>query len=165
MNTLHFNLHFNYLQGGTMSSIFPIRRYGRTYAQNPLDIFSAFDDLFTTDMPSRTHRSYNTTPRANVVKTDTGYGIELAAPGFSREEFVLSVEDGRLSIELGTEDSQEYEDKIQHREYRFQSFKRSFSLPEGTNIDGIGARYEAGILYVDVPVEEKGVQKRLITVE
>ena len=148
-----------------MSSIFPIRRYGRTYAQNPIDIFSAFDDLFTTDMPSRTHRSYNTTPRANVVKTDTGYGIELAAPGFSREEFVLSVEDGRLSIELGTEDSQEYEDKIQHREYRFQSFKRSFSLPEGTNIDGIGARYEAGILYVDVPVEEKGVQKRLITVE
>ena len=112
MNTLHFNLHFNYLQGGTMSSIFPIRRYGRTYAQNPLDIFSAFDDLFTTDMPSRTHRSYNTTPRANVVKTDTGYGIELAAPGFSREEFVLSVEDGRLSIELGTEDSQEYEDNL-----------------------------------------------------
>ena len=44
MNNLHFNLHFNYLQGGTMSSIFPIRRYGRTYAQNPIDIFSAFDD-------------------------------------------------------------------------------------------------------------------------
>ena len=149
-----------------MSSIFPIKRYGRTNANyTPFDVLTAFDDLFTLEMPSRTHRSYNTTPRANVVKTDTGYGIELAAPGFSREEFVLSVEDGKLSIELGTEDSQEYEDKIQHREYRFQSFKRSFSLPEGTNIDGIGARYEAGILYVDVPVEEKGVQKRLITVE
>ena len=116
-------------------------------------------------MPSRTHRSYNTTPRANVVKTDTGYGIELAAPGFSREEFVLSVEDGRLSIEMGTEDSQEYEDKIQHREYRFTSFKRSFSLPENTSVDGISARYEAGILYVDVPVNEKNVQKRVISVE
>ena len=148
-----------------MSSIFPIRRYGRTYAQNPIDLFSAFDDLFTTDMPSRAHRSYNTTPRANVVKTDTGYGIELAVPGFSREEFVLAVEKGRLSIELGTEDSQEYEDKIQHREYRFTNFKRSFSLPENTNIDGIAARYEAGILYVDVPVEEKNVQKRKIDVE
>ncbi len=149
-----------------MSSIFPIRRLGRNNANyNTFDVFSAFDDLFTTDMPSRTHRSYNTTPRANVIKTDTGYGIELAAPGFSREEFELSVEDGRLSIELGTEDSQEYEDKIQHREYRFQSFKRSFSLPEHTNVDGISARYEAGILYVDVPVEEKSVQKRLISVE
>ena len=149
-----------------MSSIFPIKRYGRYNAiQNPYDIFSAFDDLFTTDMPSRTHRSYNTTPRANVVKTNTGYGIELAAPGFSRDEFELSVDEGRLTIEMNTEDSKEYEEKLQHREYRFTSFKRSFSLPENTNIDGIAARYEAGILYVDVPVEEKNVQKRLITVE
>ena len=116
-------------------------------------------------MPSRSHRSYNTTPRANVVKTDTGYGIELAAPGFSRDEFELSVDDGRLTISMNTEDTKEYEEKVQHREYRFASFKRSFSLPENTNIDGIAARYEAGILYIDVPVEEKGVQKRLITVE
>lgn len=149
-----------------MSSIFPIRRYGRSNAiYNPIDMLSAFDDLFTTDTPSRSHRSYNTTPRANVIKTDTGYGIELAAPGFSRDEFELSVDEGRLTIELGTEDSKEYEEKLQHREYRFASFKRSFSLPENTNIDGIAARYEAGILYVDVPVEEKNVQKRLITVE
>ena len=149
-----------------MGTLFPIRRTGRTNANfNTFDVFSALDDLFTVDMPSRTHRSYNTTPRANVLKTDTGYGIELAAPGFSRDEFVMTVEDGRLSIELGTEDTKEYEDKVQYREYRFQSFKRSFSLPEHTNIDGISARYEAGILYVDVPVEEKGVQKRTITVE
>ena len=148
-----------------MSSIFPIRRYGRTYAQNPIDLFSALDDLFTTDMPSRAHRSYNTTPRANVVKTDTGYGIELAAPGFSRDEFELNVDNGRLTIGMNTEDTKDYEDRIQHREYRFASFKRSFSLPEHTNIDGIVARYEAGILYVDVPVEEKGVQRRVISVE
>ena len=149
-----------------MSTLFPIRRLGRNNANlNTYDVLSMFDDLFTTDIPSRTHRSYNTTPRANVVKTDTGYGIELAAPGFSRDEFVMTVDDGRLSIEMNTEDSKDYEDRIQHREYRFQSFKRSFSLPENTNIDGITARYEAGILYVDVPVEEKNVQKRVITVE
>ena len=149
-----------------MSTLFPIRRLGRNNANlNTYDVLSMFDDLFTTDIPSRTHRSYNTTPRANVVKTDTGYGIELAAPGFSRDEFVMTVDDGRLSIEMNTEDSKDYEDRIQHREYRFQSFKRSFSLPENTNIDGITARYEAGILYVDVPVEEKNVQRRVINVE
>ena len=149
-----------------MSTLFPIRRLGRNNANlNTYDVLSMFDDLFTTDIPSRTHRSYNTTPRANVVKTDTGYGIELAAPGFSRDEFVMTVDDGRLSIEMNTEDSKDYEDRIQHREYRFQSFKRSFSLPENTSIDGITARYEAGILYVDVPVEEKNVQRRVINVE
>ncbi len=149
-----------------MGTLFPIRRLGRNNANlNSFDVLSAFDDLFTLDMPSRTHRSYNTTPRANVVKTDTGYGIELAAPGFSRDEFELSVDDNKLKIELGTEDSKDYEDKVVHREYRYTNIKRTFTLPENTNIDGISARYEAGILYVDVPVEEKGVQKRLISVE
>ena len=141
-------------------------RSGRNNANfTSFDVLSAFDDLFTTDTPSRTHRSYYTTPRANVVKTDTGYGIELAAPGFSRDEFELSVDDNKLKIELGTEDSKDYEDKLVHREYRYANIKRTFTLPENTNIDGISARYEAGILYVDVPVEEKGVQKRLISVE
>ena len=66
---------------------------------------------------------------------------------------------------MDEKDLKEYEDNIRHREYRFTNFKRSFSLPEQTNIDGIAARYEAGILYVDVPVEEKSVQRRVITVE
>lgn len=149
-----------------MSLLFPITRMGRNNANfNSFDAFSLIDDLFTLDTPSRSHRSYNTTPRANVVKTDSGYGIELAVPGFSRDEFEMTVDNGRLTIQMGTEDTKEYEDKLVHREYRFTNFKRSFSLPEHTNIDGISARYEAGILYVDVPVEEKGVQKRTITVE
>ena len=149
-----------------MSLFFPITRMGRNNANfNSFDTFSLIDDLFTLDTPSRSHRSYNTTPRANVVKTDTGYGIELAVPGFSRDEFEMNVENNRLTIEMGTEDTKEYEDKLVHREYRFSNFKRSFSLPEDTNIEGIAARYEAGILYGDVPVEEKNVQKRTITVE
>jgi len=149
-----------------MGTLFPINRAGRNNADyNSQDILSLFDDLFTFDIPSRTHRSHNTTPRANVVKTDSGYGIELAAPGFSRDEFVMVADGGKLTVELGTEDGKEYEDKLIHREYRFSSFKRSFSLPENTNIDGITARYEAGILYVDVPVEEKSCTKRVINVE
>jgi len=149
-----------------MSLFFPITRMGHNNANfNSFDAFSLIDDLFTLDTPSRSHRSYNTTPRANVVKTDTGYGIELAVPGFSRDEFEMNVENDRLTIAMGTEDTKEYEDKIIHREYRFANFKRTFSLPENTNIDGISARYEAGILYVGIPVEEKNTQTRVITVQ
>jgi HSP20 family protein len=149
-----------------MSLLFPIIRHGQNDTSfNTFDIFSLVDDLFTLDTPSRSHRSYNTTPRANVIKTDAGYGIELAAPGFSRDEFELNVDNNKLTVRLGTEDTEEYENKLVHREYRFTNFKRSFALPENTNIDGINARYEAGILYVEVPVEEKNVQSRVITVE
>lgn len=144
----------------------PFTRIGQNNANfNTFDALSLIDDLFTLDTPSRTHRSYNTTPRANIVKTDTGYGIELAAPGFSREEFELTVNKNKLSIRMGTEDSKEYEEKLVHREYRYTDFKRTFTLPENTNVDAIVARYEAGILYVDVPVAEKGVQNRVISVE
>ena len=121
-----------------MSLLFPITHMGHNNANfNSFDVFSLIDDLFTLDTPSRSHRSYNTTPRANVIKTDTGYGIELAAPGFSRDEFELNVDDNKLTIRMGTEDTEEYENKLVHREYRFTNFKRSFALPENTNIDGL----------------------------
>ena len=149
-----------------MSLLFPISRLGRNNARyNSFDLFNLFDDVFEGTGTSRTTSYLGNTPRANIVKNDNVYTIELAAPGYSRDEFVMTADDGQLTVELGTEDTKEYKAAIVHREYSFSSFKRSFSLPENTNVDGITARYEAGILYIDVPVEDKNVQKRTITVE
>jgi len=149
-----------------MSLLFPISRLGRNNARyNSYDLFNLFDDVFEGTGTSRKTSYTGNTPRANIVKNDNVYTIEMAAPGYSRDEFIMAVDDGKLTIELGTEDTKEYNDTVVHREYSYSSFKRSFSLPEGTNVDGINARYEAGILYVNVPVEDKNVQKRLITVE
>ena len=149
-----------------MRNLLPVLRMSRDNTNfNSFDMLSLVDELFTLDTPSRSHRSYNTTPRANVVKVDTGYNIELAVPGFCREEFDMCVDKGSLTISMKTEDSKDYEDSLVHREYRFQDFSRSFSLPENTKVECISARYEAGILYIDVPVETKNVQKRVITVE
>ena len=149
-----------------MSLLFPISRLGRNNARyNSFDLFNLFDDVFEGTGTSRTTSYLGNTPRANIVKNDNVYTIELAAPGYSRDEFVMTADNGQLTIELGTEDTKEYKDTIVHREYSFSSFKRSFSLPENTNVDGISAKYEAGILYIDVPVEDKNVQKRTITVE
>ena len=64
-----------------MGTLFPIRRLGRTNANyNTFDALSMLDDLFTTDIPSRSHRSYNTTPRANVIKTDAGDFVQQETP-------------------------------------------------------------------------------------
>lgn len=149
-----------------MRNLLPVLRVGGNNTSfNSFDMLSLVDELFTLDTPSRSHRSYNTTPRANVIKVDNGYSIELAVPGFCREEFDMHVDNGSLTISMKTEDSESYEDSLVHREYRFQDFSRSFSLPENTKVESISARYEAGILYVEIPVETKNVQKRVITVE
>tara|TARA_B100001250_G_scaffold408525_1_gene431084 strand:+ start:891 stop:1334 length:444 start_codon:yes stop_codon:yes gene_type:complete len=147
-----------------MSTLFPLRRTRLGAFTSPLDLVSIFDDFYTYDNRGSNSKNHDV-PKANIIKTSTGYSIELAAPGFSRDEFEMTVDNGRLTVSMGTEDSKDYEDKLVHREYQYKSFNRGFSLPEDTNIDAISARYEAGILYIDVPVEEKYVQKRVITVE
>lgn len=150
--------------------IFPIARYGQT--ADPFDMMSTFDNIFNSyfnTLPARertsTTTAVNTVPRANVVKNEEGYTIELAAPGFSRDEFIIDVENNTLSISVSTEDGPEYTSNIQMREFRFSSFSRSWTLPEGSNVDQIVASYDAGILYVNIPVQGTKETKRSITVQ
>ena len=153
-----------------MSKLYPVLQSSIFSPQN--DIFSlmknfdrTFDSYFNT---SNTRRSSTmmTVPRANVVKNETGYSIALAAPGFSKEEFELSVENGVLSVSVeDTHDTNEQSENTTVREYSFQGFRRSWTLPESVNSERISARYDAGVLYIDVPTEEKRETKLSINVE
>mgnify|MGYP001226443535 CR=1 FL=1 len=148
-------------------NIFPVTRFGTT----PFDMISVFDkifdDTFSTREPAykNTHAAITTVPRANVVKSNKGYAIELAAPGFSRDEFIIDVENNTLSISVSTEDSTEYANTVQMREYKYNSFSRSWALPEGANVNAISATYDAGILNVSIPVEGIKETKRTIAVD
>ena len=127
---------------------------------------STFDNFFDNflNLSQAGQTNYMTVPRANTVKTENGYSIELAAPGFTRDEFQLNVDNNTLTVSVNTEDSDEYEKNVTNREYKFQSFTRSWNLPESVNIEAIEARYDAGILYVEVPVEDTRRLRKVITV-
>ena len=125
-----------------------------------------FDNLFDNFLTlGQTRQNYMTVPRANVITNENGYSIELAAPGFSRDEFELSVDNNTLTVSVNTEDTPDYEKSVTMREYKFQSFTRSWTLPENSNVEGVTARYDAGILYVDVPVESQRKGKTTISVQ
>ena len=127
---------------------------------------NAFSNLFDNFMTLNHARdNYMTVPRANVIKNENGYSIELAAPGFSRDEFELSVDNNTLTVSVNTEDTPDYEKSVTMREYKFQSFTRSWTLPEYSNVEGVTARYDAGILYIDVPVESQRRGKTTISVQ
>ena len=150
-----------------MSTLYPIYRTS-TILPDAFDMLSTFDKLFDNSPPLRnSKKSYSSnSPRANVIKTSHGYTIEMAAPGYSRDEFEMSAEANTLSIELSTEDGPDEKNReYQSREWSYGSFTRSWTLPEGTNVDGINARYEAGILYVDIPVQTEKSYRRTISVE
>ena len=151
-----------------MSKLFPvIRHFNSDPISSMMRDFDSIFDLAINDrnVPNRKAQSMTTIPRANIVQGDKGYTIEMAAPGFSRDEFVLNIENNTISISVNTEDTNEYKGKVTSREYSFGSFTRSWTLPETTNTDAISARYDAGILYVEVPVEGAKETKRTIVVE
>lgn len=128
---------------------------------------STFDNFFDNflNLAQNNKSNYMTVPRANTIKTENGYSVEMAAPGFSRDEFELNIDSNTLTVSVNTEDTVAYEKNVTTREYKFQSFTRSWNLPEAANIDGIEARYEAGILYIDIPVEAERRNRKAITVQ
>ena len=154
-----------------MSSLFPLTRFGSRYDIDfdNYSFESVLENLIGSHFDSRTNRKsavIATTPRANVRKFNEGYTIDLAAPGLSRDDFNISVENNTLIISTAFEDGSDIEmGNFTAKEYSYNSFQRSWGLPESAHAAGIVARYEAGILSIDIPIEEKSGERVVINVE
>lgn len=129
-----------------------------------------FDELFN-NFPATWGRDlqqeYATVPAVNIHESNDGYAIELNAPGRNKEDFKVNVDKGLLTIsyEKNTADEQR-DEKVLRREFSFRSFKRSFTLDEKINTDGIQARYDNGILKLFLPKrEEVKVSPKSITIQ
>lgn len=85
----------------------------------------------------------------NITQKETGYELELVAPGFAKEDFKIQLEKDLLTIsaEKKPEEQNENSKKIR-KEYKFQSFKRSFTLDEKIDAEKIDAKYESGVLTI-----------------
>lgn len=93
-------------------------------------------------------------PACNVVETPEAYRMELAAPGFKKEDFELEFEPGYLTIRGTTQaekQSTENDEKLKRREFNYSTFSRTFSLPDNIRAEDIAAIYEDGILRVTLP--------------
>ena len=114
-------------------------------------------------MPSYEHAAH-TLPKVNIIEDDNGYKIELAVPGFEKNDFNIEVDDDVISISLEKEiDATTTYNK---REFNFGSFKRAFNLPESAHSAKISANYKSGILNILIPKKEeaKPIPSRIIKV-
>jgi len=101
-----------------------------------------------------------TAPAANVAETDTAYELELAAPGMNKEDFNVEIENGAISISSKSQTSKESENKnFTRQEYSYESFYRSFSLPEDVDDSNIEASYTDGVLKIVIPKTEDSKPK------
>jgi HSP20 family protein len=99
-------------------------------------------------------------PQTNIHETPEAYHLELNAPGRTKEDFKIQVEQGLLTVSFDKkEESARSEDyKTIRREFEFRSFKRSFSVDDKINVDGIEAKYEQGVLKLLLPKKEESKQ-------
>jgi HSP20 family protein len=87
-------------------------------------------------------------PAMNVKETEDLFEIEMAAPGFTKKDFEISIENGFLKISAeNSEEMKKEEEDYTRREFNYNSFLRSFTLPENVNEEEmIDATYNRGIL-------------------
>lgn len=106
-----------------------------------------------------------TIPSANIREHEQeGYMIEIAAPGFRKEDFDVNVDNSVLTIrgERKVADDESY--RYTRREYNYLTFERSFMLPDHVREESIRANYRDGILLVTIPVhstEETRAPRRI----
>ncbi len=105
------------------------------------------DDRFSNSPWFRAHSS----PAVNVKETDKAFEVEVAAPGFSKKDFNISVEAGLLTVSAASkQENEQKEDNYTRREFGYSSFSRSFNLPTNTNEEDIEAKYQEGVLKLTI---------------
>ena len=99
-------------------------------------------------------------PALNIKEEDDKFEIELAAPGFSKKDFEVTIDNGYLNISAEKSDSkEEKDDNYTRQEFSYNSFSRSLQLPETVKEEDVKARYHDGILSFDL--KKKAEAKKL----
>jgi HSP20 family protein len=130
----------------------------RRYNQNWLP--SIFNDFFDNDWMARTNV---TAPAINVLENETGYEIELAAPGMTKDDFKVSLDDNGdlvINMEKKEENNGENNEEKKHgrylrREFSYTKFQQTMVLPEDVEKEKISATVVNGVLKVEIPKQVK----------
>jgi HSP20 family protein len=122
---------------------------------------SVMEDFFNTDFFNKPFVENELLPAVNIRDEENTYELEMSAPGFKKEDFNITSEDGLLTISGQTSSEQKEEKKnYTRKEFSSSSFSRSFSLPDNIEDDHVKANYENGLLKVSLKKSVKTPHNR-----
>ena len=118
-----------------------------------------FNDFFDNDFWMTNTKKNVTAPAVNVIDEEKDYKVEVAAPGMTKEDFQIKLDnDNNLIIALEkktqTEDHEKKNHKYLRREFSYSKFQQAFTLPEDVEKDKITAKMNDGVLTIDIPKKE-----------
>lgn len=130
---------------------------------------SLLEDIFDDNVLENRFKNFRSLPAVNIEEHEDKYSLELAAPGKSKKDFNIELDNDLLTISSETKEDNKTEDKERNftrREFSYESFKRSFTLPESVDTSKIRANYKNGVLILELPKREeaKTQPKRMIDI-
>ena len=126
-----------------------------------------FNDFFDNSWMERTNY---TAPAINVLENEKEYEVELAAPGLTKDDFQVHVDEGGnlvINMEKKAENHEKkHNGRYLRREFSYEKFQQMLTLPEDAEAEKIEAKVEHGVLNVRIPKKEKvDVQKAVKQIE
>jgi HSP20 family protein len=131
----------------------PIIRKRAIWPEFTNDFFK--DDFFYPVV--KRNGNFANTPAVNIIEEDGQFKIELAAPGLEKKDLNINLKDDLLTIsaESKEERNEETNSKITRQEFSYQTFCRSFSMPDTVDKEKIKAVHKNGVLTVSIPKMEE----------
>jgi HSP20 family protein len=125
-----------------------------------------FSDLFSNDWMLRANA---TAPAINVIESESDYRIEVAAPGMTKGDFCVRIDDDNhlvISMEKKIENSEKNENSLYlRREFSYSKFEQKMILPKNADREKISAKMEHGVLDVSIPkMNEEELRKNMKTI-
>lgn len=129
------------------------------------------NDPFFTDLFDRrsmlknffdSNEDFDMSPAMNIKEKDKEFEVELAAPGLKKQDFNITLDDGILTVSAEKEESKEEEKEgFINKEFSYNSFSRSISLPESVDEEKeVIAKYEDGVLKLKLHKRENMEPKK-----
>jgi HSP20 family protein len=112
-----------------------------------------------------------TAPAVNIIESQKGYKVEIAAPGIAKDDFKITVNDDHqliVSTEVKNQSKEENEDKHEkylRREFSYAQFQQTMILPENVDKNAISAKQENGVLVICIPKLEQPVESKTKEIE
>ncbi|HRX28603.1 MAG TPA: Hsp20/alpha crystallin family protein [Saprospiraceae bacterium] len=128
------------------------RFYGSPSGMVVAPIFRALMKELDSNNSTQT-KSDSFNPPSNIMSTEDNYVIELAIPGFEKDQINIKIENNVLNV-TGNRTQKEYK-KIVRNEYDFLTFSRSFNLGKDVDQDSVSAEFVNGILTISLKKKEE----------
>jgi HSP20 family protein len=103
-------------------------------------------------------------PPVDIRERAEGYEIRVDLPGVDPQNVEVTLEGDTLTIQGHRSEEREVEGsapQLRRRERIRGPFHRSFHIPDSADPDQVRARYDAGVLTVEIPKAERAQARRI----